>query len=68
MLTVVPNYRSCSIGSHFYLVNTKTLYWEYEAIATVYNGFSLSDIQGLSVRQRDYWYHMAKWRYESRSR
>lgn len=66
MLTVVPKCLLRSIGSPFYSVNTKVLYWEYEAIATVYGGFSLADIRSLSVRQRDYWYRMAKWRFESR--
>lgn len=49
-------------GSPFYSVNLKILYWEYEAIASQYNGFSLSDIKSMSVRQRDFWYRMAKWR------
>jgi hypothetical protein len=60
--TVDQSYQSRSIGSHFYSVNAKILYWEYEAIATVYKGFGLSDITSMSVRQRDFWYRMAKWR------
>jgi hypothetical protein len=38
------------------------LYWEYEAVASVYKGFSLKDIKEMAVRQRDFWYRMAKWR------
>jgi hypothetical protein len=52
----------CSIGSPFYSVNLKILYWEYELIATVYKGFGLDDIKSMTVRQRDFWYRMAKWR------
>jgi hypothetical protein len=37
-------------------------YWEYELIASVYNGFNFKELQGMTVRQRRYWYEMAKWR------
>lgn len=66
MHTATLRSQSRSIGSPFYSVNAKILYWEYEAIATVYKGFSLSDIVNMSVRQRDYWYRMAKWRTAAR--
>ena len=33
-------------------------------IATVYKGFSLNEIVSMSVRQRDYWFQMAKWRFK----
>lgn len=62
MHTATQRCQSRSIGSPFYSVSAKTIYWEYEAIATVYKGFSLSDIKRMSVRQRDFWYRMAKWR------
>ena len=66
MHTATLRSQSRSIGSPFYSVNAKILYWEYEAIATVYKGFSLSDITSMAVRQRDFWYRMAKWRTASR--
>jgi hypothetical protein len=31
-------------------------------VASVYKGFSLNDIRDMSVRQRDFWFRMAKWR------
>lgn len=51
-----------STGSHFYSVNLSDVYWEYEAIASVYKGFSLREIRDLAVRQRDFWYRMARFR------
>lgn len=31
-------------------------------IASVYNGFNLTELKTMTVRQRDYWFRMAKWR------
>lgn len=62
MPSVTHHCPSRSTGSPFYLVDLRTVYWEYEAIATVYNGFTLQDLTSLTVRQRDFWYRMAKWR------
>lgn len=56
-----------SIGSVFYSLDYVTLYWEYEAIATVYNGFTLREIGELTVRERAYWVRMAQYRYKSRT-
>lgn len=53
---------SPSTGYPFYWVNVKYLYWDYELIASVYKGFNLSDMQLMTVRQRDFWFRMAKWR------
>jgi len=44
------------------LPDLKGIYWEYEGVATVYKGFSLDDIRGMTIRQRDFWFRMAKWR------
>jgi len=51
-----------STGSHFYSVNIGELYWEYEAIASVYKGFNLDVIQNMSFRKRNFWFRMAVWR------
>jgi hypothetical protein len=32
----------------------------------MYKGFSLNDIRTMSVRQRGFWYHMAKWRLDQK--
>jgi hypothetical protein len=54
-----------SIGLVFYSVNYVSLYWEYEAVATVYQGFTLENIKSLPVRERDFWVRMAKHRYNT---
>lgn len=53
------------IGSHFYSANIKHLYWDYNIIASVYKGFSLTEIKRMTVRERKYWNGMAKWNMSS---
>lgn len=62
MPSVEKHCRSRSTGSPFYSVELRTVYWEYEAISSVYNGFTFQDLTSMTVRQRDFWYRMAKWR------
>jgi len=38
------------------------VYWNYDAIAQGYPGYTLSDIRSMSIRQRSFWAAMAKWR------
>ena len=38
------------------------LYWDYDAIASVYKGFNLTELTNMTARQRDYWASLAKWR------
>lgn len=52
----------CWTGSVFYSANIKTIYWEYELIASVYKGFTFADLKGMAVRQRSFWYAMSRWR------
>jgi hypothetical protein len=40
------------------------LYATYEAIASHYPGWQLSEIRGMSARQRNYWMAMIKWKRE----
>jgi hypothetical protein len=40
------------------------LYVDYEVIASHYTGWALSEIRGMSARQRIYWLAMIKWRRE----
>lgn len=54
--------QSHSIGPLFYSANLVGTYWDFDAIASVYTGFSLSDIQNMTVRQRIYWAAMSRWR------
>jgi hypothetical protein len=42
----------------------RSLYAVYEAIASNYPGWQLSEIRGMSARQRDYWMAMIKWKRE----
>lgn len=62
MPIATKNSRWSSIGSHFYSVNLTLIYWEYEKIASAYRGFGLNDLKSMAVRQRAYWFSMAKWR------
>ena len=50
------------IGSHFYLANIQNLYWEYDTIASAYNGFTITEIKQMVTRERQYWVSMAKWK------
>ena len=62
MQSAEQSYQSCSTGCHFYSANVTILYWDYDAIASVYKGFTFQELQDMTVRQRDYWASLAKWR------
>lgn len=40
------------------------MYLDYEVIASEYRGWPLSEIRGMSSRQREYWLNMIKWKRE----
>jgi hypothetical protein len=54
--------RSPSGGSTSFARNEQNLYFAYEKIALNYPGWGLSDIRGLTVRERICWLKLIDWR------
>lgn len=42
--------------------NEQALYITYDVIAFGYPGWNLSEIRALTVRQREYWVRMIRWK------
>jgi hypothetical protein len=38
------------------------LYFDYEVISSDHLGWTLEDIKGMSLRERDYWVAVRQWR------
>jgi hypothetical protein len=54
-------------GGISFAPNEQSLYLDYELIVSEYIGWPLSEVRGMSARQREYWIKMIKWKREKRS-
>ena len=50
------------LGGPVSTLTSRSLYIDYEVIATNYTGWALSEIRAMSARQREYWLKMIKWK------
>lgn len=56
--------RSASAGSISFVRNEQSRYLNYEILASGYPGWSLADIRGLTVRERQWWMKLLEWKKE----
>jgi hypothetical protein len=54
------------VGGISFAPNEQSLYLDYELIVSEYRGWSLTEVRGMSARQREYWLKMLKWKREKR--
>ena len=51
-----------SVGGTSFAPDEQALYLNYDTIAASYSGWSLSEIQSLTPRQRRYWMKLIQWK------
>jgi hypothetical protein len=59
---VAANSESFWVGGTSFVPNDQALYIDYDVIAANYPGWNLSEIRAMTLRQRDFWLRMIKWK------
>ena len=55
---------SPSAGQTSFVPNEQALYLNYDVIAMHYTGWTLTEIRAMTIRQREYWLRMIRWKKE----